>query len=180
MAVPELVVVTTGAKNDGPSQSPSIPLSPDEASLFKQRLQISVRRYWDSANVGATVDGENNRVKAIDLVYTSMTGKPGLDDPDWQLRRYPLNLVDWPSVNSHRLDVRLNPDWLRCSAAACDTTVVSERVLPADEAISRGSSDFVTEAATNSVDGGGGHLENAPNAWLLVYWMDRYYASLSE
>jgi hypothetical protein len=38
-----------------------------------------------------------------------------------------------------------------------------------------GSSDFVTEAAMNSVDGGGGFTENAPNAWLLGYWMARFH-----
>ena len=24
------------------------------------------------------------------------------------------------------------------------------------------------------IDGGGGFVENAPNAWLLAYWMDRW------
>ena len=42
-------------------------------------------------------------------------------------------------------------------------------------AFDAGSSDFVTEAAATSVDGGGGTQELAPNAWLLVYWMGRYY-----
>ena len=70
----------------------------------------------------------------------------------------------------------LQPDWLRCAVADCGSNIVVEHVLPADEALMRASSDFVTEAAANSVDGGGGFVENAPNPWLLSYWMQRFYA----
>ena len=181
MAVPELIVngTSSSSSNAAAAANGTIPLTPAEAALFKRRLQISVRRYWGEDPIGATVDGDNNRVKAMDLVFRQITGAPGLADPDWQLRRYPQNLVGWPSLNSHRLDVRLDPDWLRCPLDACDSNIVVESVLPADEAFSHSSSDFVTEAATNSVDSGGGMNENAPNSWLLVYWMGRWMDSTS-
>lgn len=150
-----------------------IPLPPAAAARFRASLQASIRRYWDET--GATVDGRNNRVAALDVVYNLMTGAAGLADPEWQLRRYPTELVDWPATNSHRRDIRLSADWASCPPALCGGSPVLEGVLPADEALARGSSDFLTEAAANSVDGGGGMVENAPNPWLLVYWMRRYY-----
>ena len=87
--------------------------------------------------------------------------------------------MGWPSLNSHRLDVRLDPDWLRCLLDACDSNIVVECVPLADEAFSHSSSDFVTEAATNSVDRSwtaavAGMNETARNSWLLVYWMGRW------
>ena len=95
-------------------------------------------------------------------------------DAEETLRRYPDDMVDWPSTNSHRLDVCLRPDWRACPGG--NSGFVAETVLPADEALNHGSSDFMTEAAANSVDGGTGRQEMAPNPWLLVYWMRRYLA----
>lgn len=28
----------------------------------------------------------------------------------WNLRTWPLELVEWPTANSHRLDIRFNPE----------------------------------------------------------------------
>ncbi len=81
--------------------------------------------------------------------------------------------MNWPSHNSDRLDVVLSRDWQLCPADAdCDWPVIT-RVLPADEAFV--GSDFVTEAAASSVDGGDGRSENVPNGWLVAYWMRQYY-----
>lgn len=118
---------------------------------------------------------------AIDLVYNLIVGdkdggvQDGLSDPGWQLRRYPNDLIGWPVRNSQRLDIVLDPDWARCSIKDCGANLVVEHVLPADEAFSDRSSDFVTEGASNSVDGGDGMAEAAPNPWLMVYWMLRFY-----
>eukprot|EP00936_MAST-01D_sp_MAST-1D-sp1_P001367 g1367.t1 len=180
LAAPALMVEgwnTTDAGSTAP-----IPLTPSEASLFKQRLQHSLQRYWDEP--GATVTAYNNKIGAFAPLYWRIVagGRAPVPptaarvfDEGYQLRRYPTELIDWPTRNSHRLDVRLQPDWLRCAATDCTSNVVVEHVLPADEAFTRASSDFVTEAAANSVDGGSGSVLNAPNAWLLVYWMQRFY-----
>eukprot|EP00040_Diaphanoeca_grandis_P035874 m.226675 g.226675 ORF g.226675 m.226675 type:complete len:542 (-) comp33500_c1_seq1:160-1785(-) len=172
MAIPGLLGIETpkGTQESPQGVEPFIPLTSEEAILFRSRLHTSMRRYWSQR--GATVDGLNNRVGAMDVVYELYTTVPGLADTDWQLKRYPLELIDWPSSNSQRLDVRLIKDWLTCPGQ-CQK--VADTVLPADEALTVGSSDFVTEAATNSVDGGGGYVENAPNPFLLLHWMRRWY-----
>ena len=165
-----------------------IPLTVAEAAACRARLQASLRRYWDEP--GASVTARNNRLLVYSVLGRIVFGSGGgggggggdteqgaqLSDETWQLRRYPAGpLVDWPAANSRRLDVRLQRDWATCPAGQCASNVVVEAVLPADEALTMGSSDFVTEAAMNSVDGGGGFTENAPNAWLLGYWMARFH-----
>ena len=87
MAVPELIVHGTSSNGTTATTNSTIPLTPAEATLFKRRLQTSVRRCWGGDPISA-----NNRVKATGLVFREITGAPGLADPDWQLRRYPMNL----------------------------------------------------------------------------------------
>ena len=177
LATPEL------ARADVHGVSPLVPLSPKAAALVKARLQRSVRRYWNAT--GATINAENNRVPFACTVHQLMTGAPGLADPEWQLRRFPdAPLIDWPALNSKRLDVRLNKDWLLCGAdpsSGCGSPYAIDRgVLPADEAFTHGSADFVTEPGGRSVDGGGGMTETAPNMWLLAYWMRVYIFASNE
>lgn len=162
------------------SENTIIQLDKNTAATFKARIQQSMERYFNE--YGATVDGRNNRIPLADLVYRLIVGdkdgrvQDGLSDPEWQLRRYPNDLIGWPVQNSHRLDIVLDPDWRRCSIKDCGgSNLVVEQVLPADEAFSDRSSDFVSEGASSSVDGGNGMAEAAPNPWLMVYWMLRFY-----
>ena len=176
MAVPELVLASQAAPI-----SPLIPLNKDESRVFRSRLQRGIQRYWNGT--GATVTVSNNGVPFGEAIYRLYTGTASRSDAEWQLRRFPPDLVDWPSLNSQRLDVRLSHAWLReCSVidAGCTVQVVAGRSLPADEAFSHGSADFVTEPGSSNVDGGSGRRETAPNPWLLVYWMRRYYAPLQK
>ena len=167
LATPQL------ARADVHGVSPLVPLTPKASALVKSRIQRSVRRYWNVT--GATINAENNRVPFACTVHQLLTGAPGLTDPEWQLRRFPDSLIDWPALNSKRLDVRLSKDWLLCGAnpnSGCGSPYAIDRgVLPADEAFTHGSADFVTEPGGRSVDGGGGMTETASNVWLLTYWM---------
>ena len=36
----------------------------------------------------------------------------GMIDPQLQLKRWPMDLIEWPVFNSKRLDVTLVKDWL--------------------------------------------------------------------
>jgi hypothetical protein len=167
---------------------PSIPLTPAEASLFRKRYLMGVRRYWGNENdassdtprnpmsayaSGASLTASNQQLPAWSALFSHVTHEAGLTDPTWQLRRYPWDMIDWPTKNSVRSDVSFDPYW----AAEYQQMIVCQ-ILPADEALSASSSDFVTEAAANAVDSGGGHVLNAPNAWLLAYWMGEYFNSI--
>ena len=157
--------------HNGSGKSAHIPLTAAEGKAFQRQFQSSLMRYW--GDTASPIDGLEQRVPALSLVYEYATGKPGLADPSWQLRRYPDSpIINWPTNNSARLDVALDREWLRCAAKE-----VSTRVLPADEAFNARASDFLTEASTANCDGGGGNNGAAPNPWLLVYWLSQHYKS---
>jgi len=101
MSVPELC-----RESSSSPVSPLIPLSVSESSRCKNDLLTSVKRYFEQ--VGATVDGKNNNIAGTDGVYRLMINASrelGLQDPEWQLRRYPSETIDWPAHNSDRIDV---------------------------------------------------------------------------
>ena len=126
------------------------------------------QRYWNEPTAGATVDGQNNMDPAMELVYQRMTGKAATDDPQYQLKRWPMEMIQWPVHNSDRWDVEFSKDWSRVQQQP-----VLDRALPADEAFLW--SDFLTEGSTCGVDGGDGKVLQSPGPWLLIYWMQEYY-----
>lgn len=134
----------------------------------------SMNRYWNGARAGYGVNGYNSRIGVLDIVFGLTTGSSNgtLPDRDFQLRRFPIDLCEWPSVNSDRRDIALDRDFELWGMSAVDGAV-----LPADEAFSAGSSDFLTEAAQLTVDSNSNGADRiiAPNPWLLQYWMGRYY-----
>lgn len=158
-------------RKNGSGSTPYIPLTEAEGKTFQRRFQSSLTRYWTDA--ASPIHGREQRVPALSLIYTYATGKSGLSDPEWQLRRYPDSpIINWPTNNTARLDVSLDREWLRCAEKQ-----VAAHALPADEAFNARASDFVTEASTSNCDGGGGDNGAAPNPWLLVMWMSRFYGN---
>jgi hypothetical protein len=154
-----------------------INLTDAECARVRRNLRRSVQRYWSTSSAGAGLNGFTSQIGLMDIVYQAMTGDKvgGLADRRWQLRRYPVDLVNWPATNSDRRDVTLDRDFLQC----CNQLVVSGGVLAADEALSAGSSDFLTEGSGMSVDSGGsgGSQWIGPNPWLLVYYMGKVAAA---
>ena len=94
-------------------------------------------------NLGALffVSIQNNMDPAMELVYQRMTGKAATDDPQYQLKRWPMEMIQWPVHNSDRWDVEFSKDWSRVQQQP-----VLDRALPADEAFLW--SDFLTEGST--------------------------------
>jgi hypothetical protein len=83
-------------------------------------------------------------------------------DALWGLRTWPLDPVDWPCANSHRLDVLLDARPNRDFAVGGDSLL---GVLPANERPqTRWNSD------PRDLDGGGGATESDPGAFTLMYW----------
>ncbi len=163
VALPDLMLA------NGTGFEAVIPLGKDAQQRLRARMVQSVRRYWNDPDVGATVNGETNYDALMGLVFRRMTGEVATtDDPQYQLKRWPMEMIQWPVRNSGRWDVALERDWL----VPPNDQLVLTRALPADEAF--GWSDFLTEGASCGVDGGDGKIFQSPGPWLLVYWMQEY------
>lgn len=102
-------------------------------------------------------------------------GQPA-DDPEvgadtlWSLRTWPLEAVDWPTLNSHRLDVRVDPDVQRDFRHGGDSVAV----LPPNE---RSQGRWNTNPC--DLDGGTGGVEGEPGAFLAGYWAARWAGLLA-
>eukprot|EP00050_Salpingoeca_kvevrii_P011097 m.12660 g.12660 ORF g.12660 m.12660 type:complete len:765 (-) comp3253_c0_seq1:54-2348(-) len=84
----------------------------------------------------------------------------------WNLRTWPVELIEWPVENSHRLDIWFNRDEDRFGRARDS----SMRVLPANE-----RDQMRWNGNPHELDGGSGMSEGDPGAWLLPYWMARFH-----
>jgi hypothetical protein len=96
-------------------------------------------------------------------------GAPGADalagGIAWNLRTWPVELVDWPAKNSHRLDVTLDPDAVGRATPGNEGLAV----LPANE-----RAQCRWNADPYDLDGGSGMDECDPGAFLLQYWLARW------
>jgi hypothetical protein len=91
-----------------------------------------------------------------------------LDASVWMLQSYPLSQVDWPVRNQDRHDLHtrgLNRD---------NRPDYAPPVLPYDEiSFDRWNTDPF------EYGGGSGWGEADPSAWLLPFWMARYFAFIN-
>jgi hypothetical protein len=91
-----------------------------------------------------------------------------LDNAIWYLQQYPLDLVNWTIINSHRKDIKkMDPNFRNQTLT---------EVLPPDETrIARHNSNMF-----DLDERGGGRSENsAGDIWLLPYWIGRYLGVIS-
>ena len=107
-----------------------------------------------------------------DFIYAAGTGSMEYDRAESlrTLREMPIDQVEWPMRNAHRLDVTLDP------VADRHGRRQSLIVLPYDEI-------GVHKWNGNPYDldgGGGGHSEGDGAYFLLPYWMGRYHKLIEE
>ena len=50
------------------------------------------------------------RGEMISISLDNLRSEPLLEDLVWNLRTWPLELIEWSTFNSHRLDIRINPE----------------------------------------------------------------------
>ena len=100
-------------------------------------------------------------------LWSTIYAATGAEDIDWEgalwtLQKFPLSLVDWTVVNSHRQDLTRLPANFRRQE--------TKELLPPDERrMTRWNGQpFVLDG------GSGGHIEYAGDEFLLPYWMARY------
>jgi hypothetical protein len=103
-------------------------------------------------------------------IMTAIADAPeiDLDNAIWYLQKYPLDLINWTVLNSHRKDIkRIAPNFRK------QTT---EEVLPPDETrIARHNSNMFDLDEHSE-----GRSENsAGDIWLLPYWIGRYLGVIS-
>jgi len=85
----------------------------------------------------------------------------------WWLREFPMDLIDWKVVNSHRKDLSKIDSNFRSQTYT--------EVLPNDERPLHSHN-----GAYRNNGGGGGRVEHAPYIYLLPYWAGRYVEAISE
>jgi hypothetical protein len=107
-------------------------------------------------------------------LWNIMTALVGAEDIDleeavWYLQKYPLDLVDWTVLNSHRKDIE--------SVAPNFRKQTITEVLPASELrISRHNANrFDLDSR-----GEGREEFSAGDIWLLPYWIGRYLNVIGE
>jgi hypothetical protein len=91
-----------------------------------------------------------------------------LEDMRWNLRTWPLESVDWPVTNSHRMDIQYDPNPSRFGKTRCKSV---GHIFPANERVQHRWNGDPRDVS----DGGTGMMETDPGAWLLPYWMARYH-----
>ncbi len=94
----------------------------------------------------------------------------------WNLRSWPLELVDWPVDNSAREDVLYEATKTRFNMAHIES-LKSRSPLPADE---RRQYRWNANPYLVAPPGGAGLQEGDPGAWLLPYWLGRWTGLLGE
>ena len=146
------------------ASSPSLPAALTAARLHKLKAQFfaGFEAFWTARSYSASA--ENDGLWSV--IYTALTGKNGIADPFWVVRRGPHELMNWNAQNSQRLDVTLRKDWLDC----CNTSLAVVP-LPPDE-----SPDMHYEDdSPYPLDGGDAMYEAAPVVYLHTYWMGRFH-----
>ncbi len=105
----------------------------------------------------------------FNFLYGALGGKNfGLEAGIEYLRDAPLDLIDWTVDNSQREDIRL----LRAPEIE---PLQTDRLLPPSErAVIRWDRN-----PWNATGGSDGTNEQSPTAWLLPYWMGRYYGFIA-
>ena len=129
--------------------------------------RIALKNYWPQVKLAATPFYTFLCALGTQLGnYQSAVSDRELKQAIDTLRKWPLEMIDWPTDNRPRMDYRPNPE------AAQDNRVVygSVDALPSNQRpLIR-----MNDAAFNLV-GGSGYDNQDPGIWLLGYWMARYY-----
>jgi len=84
-------------------------------------------------------------------------------DALWNLQTWPLELIEWPVMNSHRLDITIDPAMDRGGHQGTDSY---RRILPANE---RPQGRW--NSNPHDLDGGSGMDEMDAGVFLAPYWL---------
>ncbi|HDH07236.1 MAG TPA: transcriptional regulator [Thermoproteales archaeon] len=105
------------------------------------------------------------------FIYGALTGNDcDAENAVRTLIEIPLDTIEWTIVNSHRKDITINKETLKCGE------IESTEIVPYDERrVMRWNGN------PYRLDGGSGGREILDGThWLLPYWMGRYYGFIEE
>lgn len=129
---------------------------------LKLKFREAILNHWEAER--SEKDGLWNIMTAIAEVKET-----DINEAIWYLQQYPLDLIDWTIINSHRKDLEfIEPDFRNQTLA---------EVLPPDELpVSRHNANrFVPDGKGN-----GTSEYSAGDIWLLPYWIGRYLEVINE
>ncbi len=104
-------------------------------------------------------------------IMTAITGKPEIDlnEAIWYLQEYPLDLINWTVINSHRKDIEFIAPNFR-------NQTIKEVLSPKELPITRHNANRF-QLDENSR---GASENSAGDIWLLPYWIGRYLGVIVE
>ena len=118
----------------------------------------------------------NNNILLQSLSSPSESGsnineKERINDILWNLQTWPQELIDWPVSNSHRIDIIYDLSKTTRFHKSHIESIKTRAPLPANERCQYrwNANPYIIQ------DCGSGMSESDPGAWLLPYWMARYY-----
>ena len=105
-------------------------------------------------------------------IMTALTGTPefDLEEAAWWLREYPLDLIDWVIMNSHRKDIEFMEENFR-------KQTITEVLPPDERPVHRHNGNMFS---LDRAGGNGTSEHSAGDIWLLPYWMGRYLGVISS
>ncbi len=128
---------------------------------LKAKYAEAIRDHWQAER--PEKDGLWN------LCY-AMTGAKSFDLPEtvWYLQEFPLDMIEWPVMNSHRKDIEFVPENFRGQT--------TKEVLPPDERpeLKHNRNLFKLDRPGKVVS-----ELSAGDSFLLPYWMGRYLGTIS-
>mmetsp|Transcript_67902 Transcript_67902/g.159784 ORF Transcript_67902/g.159784 Transcript_67902/m.159784 type:complete len:177 (-) Transcript_67902:44-574(-) len=146
----------------------SVPFTPQEAHRFRRQFRLGLETYWTDTTLSAS----DQRSTLWSAIYSAITGRMGLSDPSWLIRRLPLELIGWPVHNSQRQDLFTRKDWL-----AQEQTALSLWAIAPDESpLSRPEDDH----SLYRMDDGNGLSEQSGTIFLHAYWLARFHGVLEQ
>lgn len=134
-------------------------------TLFRYNDDANLRPIFETGLERSWLWEEKEKSSLWNYIHSAaMKTESGLEDAVWTLRHWPFELIDWPVEAAHRLDLTPHryPDRFG--------RVQYLELLPPDE-----RRVMRWNANPFWIEGGNGHGAHDPGAWLLPYWMGRYY-----
>lgn len=128
---------------------------------LKAKYRVAIKEHWEAERP------EKNSLWNLCYAMTG-AGDFDLDESVWHLKEFPLDMIEWKVMNSHRSDIKpLTPNFREQTTA---------EVLPPDERpeLKHNRNLFKLDRESN-----GASELSAGDSFLLPYWMGRYLGVIS-